>query len=335
MSRSTSQKAHSPAAVLAVDLGGTWLRVAIIRPPTQIVARERIRTPGHGEPERVIPAILELASRLAQRTELAVSAAGVAAPGPLDPRSGTVFEVPNLAGWQDVPLAEQLSAALQVPVWVHNDANLAGLAEARHGAGRGKDPLLYLTLSTGIGGGIVCGGQIYAGRHGLAGELGHVIVQDGGPACNFGHRGCLEALASGTAIARQVQERLAAGEASCVPAFCGAEPISARAVAEAARAGDPLAASVFASAGRALGVALASFANIFDPEYIVLGGGVAASLPLLTPHIERALDEVVMARDRRQMSYGLGALGDDAGLMGAAIYACDCVKLFSEPSIAS
>ncbi len=307
---------------MAVDLGGTWLRVALVRRPSEIVFVRRVPTPARGAPEPVLSAIVELVARVQREAGSRAEVAGVAAPGPLDPTTGVVFEVPNLVGWQAVPLARRLAEELGMPVFVHNDGNLAGLAEAHCGAGQRSDPLIYLTLSTGIGGGIVIGGQMYTGRHGLAGELGHVVVEDGGPACNFGHRGCLEALASGTAIARRATERLAAGERSALSELCPPPlAVSARDVAAAAAVGDALALDVLAVAGRALGVALAGFVNIFDPARVVLGGGVANSLPLLRPHIDRALAELVMARSHRQLAIVRSALGDNAGLIGAAIHA--------------
>ncbi len=319
--RSTSAN-PAPEQALAVDLGGTWLRVAVVRRPATILIARRIPTPAKGAPGPVIAAIVELAAALQAEAGLQASRAGVAAPGPLDPVSGTVYQVPNLSGWDAVPLSARLQEQLGMPVLLHNDANLAGLAEARCGAGRDCDPLLYLTLSTGIGGAVLLGGRLLEGRHGLAGELGHVVVQDGGPACNFGHRGCLEALASGTAIARQARERLAAGEASLLQQLGqSGEEISARLVAEAAAQGDPLATAVLSTAGRALGVALAGFANIFDPARIVLGGGVSASLGLLRAEIDLAMAELVMAKSQRQVDVVSSMLEDNAGLIGAAIYA--------------
>jgi glucokinase len=314
---------RSAPVVLAVDLGGTWLRVAHVDGAGRILARARISTPAGGDPEAVIPAIARLAASLARPAPGTTSrATGVAAPGPLDPETGVVYATPNLAGWENVPLAERLGQALHQPVWLHNDANLAALGEARYGAGRGFDPLVYLTISTGVGGGIISGGRIFAGAHGLAGELGHVIVRAGGPACNFGHPGCLEALASGPALARQAERRLAAGEDSSLAARRRAgHALTGLDVARAAAAGDALAREVLRELGETLGLAIGSFINGFDPARVVLGGGVSRSWDAFEPAMLAAVRQVAMALPQRHVDIVPAQLGDDGGLLGAAAYA--------------
>jgi glucokinase len=311
---------------IAVDLGGTYLRVACVTGAGELLHRQRIATPAGGEPEVVIPAIERLVG--AARDAVADShpiGLGVAAPGPLDPRRGIVIGVPNLVGWHEVPLAEILARQLDMTVWLHNDANLAGLGEARFGAGRGFDPLLYLTVSTGIGGGIICGGRIYEGAHGLAGELGHVIVADGGPACNFGHRGCLEALASGTGIARRARERLeAVATQQALPPTRPQEPITAESVAGAAGRGDVLSREIYERAGWSLGIAIGGHVNAFDPARVVIGGGVSRSWHLIEPAMLAGVAAVAMAWDRRAIDIVPARFGDDAGLIGAAVHAFDC-----------
>ncbi|MBK8540004.1 MAG: ROK family protein [Ardenticatenia bacterium] len=177
--------------------------------------------------------------------------------------AGMVIRMPNLPGWHDVPLATLLADALELPARLHNDASLAALGEAFAGAGRGADPLVYLTVSTGIGGGIVIGGRLFEGRHGLAAELGHILPDPAGPTCGLGHAGCLEALASGSALARLARRALAAGEIpSGTPlsamARAAALPLDAAMLAAAAEHGDAWALATWQSAGRALGRGLAS-----------------------------------------------------------------------------
>lgn len=311
------------ARVLVVDLGGTQLRVASADRDARLAGALRLATPADDGPEAVIRAIADTARRVTSRLGPDRHAAVcVAAPGPLDPRSGTVFATPNLAGWRDVPLRDLLAERLGLPAWVHNDANLAALGEALRGAGRGHDPLVYLTVSTGVGGGIIQDGHIVEGATGLAGELGHVIVQAGGPACNFGHRGCLEGLASGTAIGRRAQEAMASGAAGALAAVEPGPP-TARDVAAAAEAGDPLSLSILGDAGRALGLAIGGFVNVFDPARVVVGGGVSGAWPLLAATVRAAAREVTMSADRRTVDIVPAALGDDAGLVGAALYAWD------------
>jgi glucokinase len=279
----------------------------------------------------------------------------VAAPGPLDPVSGAIIATPNLEGFEGYPLRERLVAALGLPVLVQNDATLAALGEHLHGAGRGSHLMLYLTVSTGVGGGVVRNGTLETGVHGLGAEFGHIVVADGGRACSFGHRGCLEGLASGTAIALAAREAIASGASTSLGP--PAEHPTAREVARAAEHGDELALAIMASAGHYLGVAVGSLVNAFDPDLVVVGGGVAASWPLLAEAVRRAATEVVMCRDLdvegtsvpgavlaeltqegsglRSGDTGPGAAtasgplvrvtraltGDDAGLLGAAAWA--------------
>ncbi len=276
-----------------------------------------------GRPDTVIATITELVAEVRQGIQPdALTGVGVAAPGPLNPATGIVYATPNLTGWDDFPLAERLSAALDLPVWVNNDANLAALGEAHCGAGRGFDPLIYLTVSTGVGGGIIQAGRIYTGAHGLAGELGHVIIQAGGPRCNFGHAGCLEALASGTGIARRATERLAEGEPSAIPDFVDESgEITSVSVAEAATAGDALALRLYANAGHALGLGIASFLNAYDVARVVIGGGVSQSWSLFEGPMWEAVRAVTMSWSKRPIDIVAAELGDNAGLVGAALYA--------------
>jgi glucokinase len=323
---------HTPTHALAIDLGGTRLRVAVVDATGTVLASRRIPTPAAEGPDAVVDAMRAELVRLCDApggSPLGPCAGiGIAAPGPLDPATGVVYEIPNLPGWQGFPLVERLAAATGLAVWAHNDANLAGLAEARRGAGRGYDPLIYLTVSTGVGGGVIVGGEMLTGRHGLAGELGHVIVRAGGPVCALGHPGCLEALASGTAIARRagalIEQHTGAGQASAIPSHLDpGAPITAEVVARAAAAGDPLALGVYHDAGEALGLAIGSFINIFDPARIVIGGGVSRSWQLLEAPMWAAVRQVAMVWDIRPIDILPAALGDDAGLVGAGIYALE------------
>lgn len=311
--------------VLVFDLGGTWLRAALADSGGRLLVRDRRPTPAGG-PDAVIAAMVAAARQV--DPEGAAAAVGIAAPGPLDPRAGVVLRMPNLAGWRDVPLAARLADALDRPTHLHNDASVAALGEARAGAGVGADPLVYLTLSTGIGGGIVVGGRLFDGRHGLAGELGHVLLDPAGPACGLGHPGCLEALASGSALARRVREALAAGAIapdSPLGILTAEEERSPDAglLAEAARQGDAWALAAWRSAGDALGRGLASIINTLDPERIVLGGGLVAAWDLWSGAMDAALAAAAVTWPERACPILPAALGDDAGLVGAALWVGD------------
>lgn len=301
---------------LAFDLGGTRARCAVADGRGKLLSQAALDTPAAEGPERIVAALAEMAGDV--DPEGACALAAVAAPGPLDPATGLVFETPNLPGWEDFPLAEALSGALGGrPVRVHNDATLAALAEARLGAGQGLDPIVYLTVSTGVGGGIVIGGAPYGGARGLAGELGHAIVRAGGPLCGAGHAGCLEALASGTAVARAYRARAERELGSDAAA-------GAREVAERARDGDYDAEVVLLQAAEDLGLAVGSFANAFDPAAIVIGGGLGlGAWDLLEAPLRAAAEGVMMAPAGRRPKILRADLGDDAGLVGAALWAAE------------
>ena len=309
--------------VVAVDLGGTNIRAAIFptaeAKPTAIARAPTLAAEGpEAVIDRIIAAIQEVASGIEGGMRI-----GLGAPGPLDPKRGLVIEAPNLPGWVNIPLRDRLEQHFECPVALGNDANLAGLGEWRHGAGRGAHNLLYLTLSTGIGGGVIVDNRLLVGAHGLAAELGHMTVRPDGPLCGCGQRGHLEAVASGPAIARRAHERLAAGEASALRAALDRDrDITAEDVGRAALAGDPLAIAVVAEAGAAIGTHLANLLHVFNPEVIVLGGGVSQiGAPLFGP-IEQALRENVMHPAYLEgLRLERAALGDDAGLIGAMVLA--------------
>jgi glucokinase len=244
-----------------------------------------------------------------------VRAIGAGLPGPINPKTGVLFNAPNIPGWVNLPIRQHLQDRFQVPVLVGNDANLAALGEWRFGAGRGHHDLLYLTISTGIGGGVIMEDRLLLGDRGLAAELGHVTVQPDGPLCGCGKRGHLEAYASGTAIARYVSEQIAKG----VPSRLSSTPnITAREVSQAAQEGDALARESITRAGTYLGIGLANFLHIFNPSRVILGGGVSRIGPMLLDPMKATLAEQVTSPEfTRSLEIVSAELGDDAGLMGA------------------
>ncbi len=315
----------SDRPILVFDLGGTWLRAGLADASGRLQRRWRRPTPTEG-PDAVIAAMVAAAHELdPERTAVGI---GIAAPGPLDPAAGMVLTMPNLPGWRDLPLAALLAKALGRPTWLHNDASLAALGEARLGAGSGADPLVYFTLSTGIGGGIVSGGRLFEGRHGLAGELGHILLDPKGPACGLGHAGCLEALASGSALARLARRALAAGEIPsgsplAAMARAAAIPPDAAMLAAAALQSDAWAIAAWQDAGQALGRGLASIINTLDPERIVLGGGLTAAWDLWAGAMHEALAENAVTWPDRACDIVPADLGDDGGLVGAALWVAE------------
>lgn len=313
------------APIVAVDLGATNLRAARFEtqaPPYQEVYRTL--TDAQEGPEAVIQRIADAVCRVSPEPSGSVRV-GVAAPGPLNPYTGVIVEAPNLPGWDGLPIRERLESKLGCYVALGNDANLAALGEWRHGAGQGKQHLIYLTISTGIGGGVISAGRLLQGARGLAAELGHMTVAPGGPLCGCGHPGHLEALASGPAMARRAKERLEAGEAS-EPLRSALETgeLTAKAVGEAAKAGDALARSVIGEIGEIIGAHLAQLAHAFNPEIFVIGGGVSRIGDLLFGPIVRALHANVMHPSYLDSLEVVPArLGDDSGLVGAMVLASE------------
>jgi len=298
--------------LIAADIGGTRLRVAVYPAgSTRPVNQKRITTSGEGSPlERLKGLIAEL-----WPTDGAVRAIAAAAPGYLDPASGILFEAPNIPGWVNLPLRQELQDRFGVPAAIGNDANLAAMGEWRYGAGQGHHNLLFLTISTGIGGGAIVNDQLLQGQRGLAGEFGHVTVMQDGPLCGCGQRGHLEAVASGTGIAHWVAEQLAAGEPSVLS---GNPKPAAKEIGQAAADGDALCVRAFARAGYFMGQGLANFLHLLNPSIVILGGGVSRSGALLMDPLHASLRQHVISPEYLNgLVITTATLGDDAGLMGA------------------
>ena len=275
---------------------------------------ELVRTRTQGAGQTPVERLEQLIASVWPKDE-SIAAIAVAAPGPLDPYQGVILSAPNIPGWEDLHLREILTERFRVPIALGNDANLAGLGEWRFGAGQGHHHLIYITVSTGIGGGVIIDDRLLLGSHGMAAELGHVTVDVGGPVCGCGQRGHLEALASGTAIAHWVQEQLEAGRVS---SLSGKDLIDTRLVSQEAKAGDGLAREALRRAGYYLGIGIASFLHIFNPTAVIIGGGVSQSGPLLFDPLREILREVVLTPDYLEdLTLTTAALGDQSGLMGA------------------
>nr|BBH93456.1 glucokinase [Thermogemmatispora argillosa] len=334
----TTDTAHLPLAV-GVDLGGTQLRVAVLRGAT-LLSRVGLLTGEDATPERLIPRICDaIRQALTEaRVELEqVAGIGLGAPGPLNSKTGVIYSPPNLPGWENVPIRDILQKEFPVPVLIENDAHCAALGEYMFGAGRGSEDMVYMTVSTGIGGGIICKGRLLEGAGGTAGELGHMTIDLHGPRCNCGNIGCLEAIASGTAIARRANEAIAAGQGAELLAFARSldeqtarqlhlpagsekesiERVNARTVGEAARAGIALARQIISEAARGLGVGLVNVIHVFNPRKIILGGGVMQLGDLILGPALDVVEERAMKAPRSIVSIELAQLGPNVGLIGA------------------
>lgn len=308
--------------VIAVDLGGTNIRVAVISAAGELMHRTQMATHAEEGPRAVITRIGTLINRVAATAGIGDPVpVGIASPGPLNPRTGVVLYTPNLPGWRDVPFVEILTDLIDRPATLGNDGNCGALGEVRFGSAKGVENLVYLALGTGIGGGIISEGVLIDGKNGLGAEVGHITIALDGPRCTCGSVGCLEAFASGWAIQREAEYVATTEDGDLLRKLAGGGKIHAGVVAEAAEQGDPAARQLLDRAGRALGAAIGSFVNIFDPEMIVIGGGVAALGDLLIGPAKLAMATHSFVDMRADVTLAYSSLGDDTGLYGAAALA--------------
>jgi glucokinase len=305
---------------IGIDVGGTKVNAFRVARDGTIVARSSEPTPAEDE-ERTLETMIRLASALRTPDVLAV---GVGAAGLVDATDGVLRFAPNLA-WRDVPIAARMRDALELPCQVDNDANVAAYAEYRFGAGRGYRHMLLVTVGTGIGGGIVSDGRLFRGAHGLAAEIGHIIVEPDGPECGCGNRGCWEQVAAGRAIGRLGRQE-ARKPGSTLRSLGGGDPgkITGRLVTEAAQRGDEAARRIVAEVGRRLGQGIAGLVNVIDPQVVVVGGGAIVAGDLLLEPARVAFREAVEGPEYRPGVPLVAAdLGNDAGAVGAAALALE------------
>jgi glucokinase len=305
-------------AAFGIDLGGTELRAALVGETGAVLAHAQTKTAADAGPEAIVRQIEALVGAIkAAAADVIPVGVGIGAPGPLDTSRGLVQSPPTLRGWTDVPLAAILSERLGLPAVLDNDGHAAALGEWAFGAAIGAEDFVYITVSTGIGGGVVCDGRLLRGRGGRAGHVGHMIVTEADVLCNCGNRGCWEALASGPALAAAAQAALSLHPDSLIKAIAGEGPIDARMVGSAARKGDELALRLVRREAEILGAGIASLIHLFSPECVILGGGLSALFDLMQPTIEAAIAARAMPafRDTRLVK---AALGDRTGVVGAA-----------------
>lgn len=312
--------------VIGVDLGGTNLRTAILSPDGSILDRHKEATHAADGWEKVVARLIENIKQqraVAVRQGFDVAAVGVGAPGVIQADKGIVVKSPNFPDWNNLPLKDQLEKALGTPVFLENDANAAALGEQWRGAGRGIRSMILLTLGTGVGGGIILDNKIWHGADGMAGEIGHMtLIPDGRP-CTCGNTGCLEMYSSARGI---VQSFLEAQGKEANGISDGLKQISSEQVYEAAGAGNEIAVRVMKDMGRMLGIGIASLINIFNPERIVIGGGVKDAWPLFIGSTREEIMKRAFAVPAQRTEIVPSQLGDDAGMVGAAAVAFDLQK---------
>ena len=321
------------APILGIDIGGTKLAIGVATPDGRILAEARRPSQAEEGPDLMIDRIIELAREVVADAGLTVDrfdAVGIGCGGPLDPWRGVIRNALNLPGWIDIPLVTRVEAALDRPTFVDNDANAVALGEHRFGAGRGVRNLVYLTISTGVGGGLVLDDRLYHGENGNGGELGHISVRVGGRPCHCGSSGCIEAYCSGTNIAERAREALALDPSGTL---AGRDPstIAAEDVAAAAAGGDPIASAVWDETMELLGGGIVSIIHAFNPRLVVLGGGVTRAGDQLFEPVRRVVAERTMPWLAEVVKVVPAELGELTGVLGAVAVALD--RLEPMPSL--
>ncbi|MCS7201178.1 MAG: ROK family protein [Dictyoglomus sp.] len=299
---------------LALDIGGT--KIALGRFLGDGKLEEKIIFPTNAERgyRKILEEIIENLKKLKTSDTLAL---GIGCGGPLDSEKGVILSPPNLPGWDNVPLKGDLESALNIPVFLDNDANTACLGEYYFGAGRGVKNLVYITVSTGIGGGVIIDGKILRGQRNSAGEIGHQTILPHGPLCNCGNKGCLEALASGIAIAKRAEEAILNNEDTILKELSRKERISAELVRKAYLQGDKVSERIWKSALEYLGIGIGNVITILSPERIILGGGIMKAGEEVLETVKRVVKERVKLVPVDKVEILSSQLGEDVGLYGA------------------
>lgn len=304
--------------ILGIDIGGTKSAVALGSNEGEVLARAEMPTQPEDGPSVILDRLVDLAGGVLGENGVSPSdlaGVGISCGGPLDTRSGLVFDPPNLPGWTAIPVRRRFEDAFPgVTVVLENDANATALAEWHWGAGRGTHNMVFMTMGTGIGGGLILDGRLYRGANDLAGEVGHQVILRDGPLCGCGKRGCLEALASGPAIARLARESLLYGRGKRLVEIAGGKPalITARHVVDAAREGDAFSRNILAEVGGYMGIGISNIIQILNPERIVLGTIAVHAGDLILEPIRRTVEEYAWERARSVCQIVAAELGDRA-----------------------
>lgn len=312
----------SGGTILGVDIGGTKVAAGLVDREGKILQQVRRPMAASGTAEQGSQAVVDAIDALASGASGGFQSIGICAPGPLDPRTGIVLNPPNVPCWRNFPLAEKIAEKYRQPVRIDNDANAAALAETRWGAARGYQYVFYATLGTGIGTGIVFDGRIYHGNTGSAGEGGHVSIDYNGPVCNCGKRGCIEILAAGPAIGLRARTKIAAeaSKASALLALANgnAAAVTSEHVGKAFAGGDPLAREVLQETVDLLIPWLGNIVDLFDPDVLVMGGGVSAMMSAFFGDIKARLPRWCVNPRASEIPLVMARYGADAGIAGGA-----------------
>ena len=314
--------------VLGVDVGATHIRVILADIAARPLAEVNAGTDVRQGPEKTLGEVRRLVDRALREGESTFShvrALGIGVPGPVVSEQGMVVAPPLMPGWDQYPIRASLEKGWNRPVAVHNDANMGALGEWMYGTSRHSANLIFLKVGTGIGLGMILGGQLHEGQVGAAGEIGHQMLDENGPLCACGNRGCLEALAGGGALARQARELVQQGQRTHLATVASPEKLTARDVAEAAAQGDHLAQQLLAQAGEYIGISLAGVINLLNPGVVIIGGGVAQAGDLLLEPIRAQVRKRSLqagGRAAQVMSASLGQRSMALGAVAAALSLC-------------
>ncbi|UCG93884.1 MAG: ROK family protein [Candidatus Aerophobus sp.] len=309
--------------IMGVDMGGTNIRTGLFTSEGRLQNKSIKIHYGSFPPQKTIDLVVLEVNNILKKEGLDlfnISAMGVGFPGHVNFKRGIALTTSNLPQWDDIPLRDILEDRLKIPVYLDNDANLAALAEHLFGAGKGAKNMIYLTVSSGIGAGVIINGKIYRGNRGTAGEIGHTTLDINGPVCTCGKRGCLMAMASGIGIANIAKGVIRKGKKTLIKDLAQNDinKITAKVIAEAAFRGDEFAENLIEQTARSLGIGLANLVEIFDPEMIIVGGGLSKIKEKFLELVEEVAIQRVPEQLRDSVNIVSSPLGSDAGLIGAA-----------------
>jgi len=322
---------------VGVDLGGTNMAAALLDKDGHILEKAKVPTLAHEGHDAVVDRMAQLIQQVIEGAGVGlaqVGGIGIGVPGMLDMEKGLTLFLPNLPGtWPRVPLAPRIAEALGLPTFLLNDVRSIALGEKTYGAGREVDNLVCLAIGTGIGGGVVVGGKLLLGLDGTAGEVGHQIIDPYGPRCGCGNRGCLEAFASGPAIASMGVRAVKQGLTTLIGELCNYDlnAISPKLIYQAAQEGDAVAQEIYEMAGFYIGIGVANLITILSPQMVVIGGGVAQAGELLLAPIRETARQRVHVTPFDKVQIVQAELGTDAGMMGAAAWARQQLALLPSP----
>lgn len=304
-----------------IDLGGTKINTGIANNKGEIISNIIIDTKAEEGQDAVIDRMIKSVYTVLERAGLKIedlAGIGIGVPGLIDSWEGLVIEAANLPGWNNVPIVDIFSKEFDINIRLENDANAAAIGEYLFGSGKGIENFIYLTVSTGIGGGAIIDGKLYSGSNSNASEIGHSVIDFNGPKCNCGNYGCFETFASGTALARFAQNRMDAGEATLISELAGNGKVKAEHVFEAGEKGDKVALELIDKEAFYIGIGLVNILAFYNPERIAIGGGVSSQWDILKDRVNKVIEERALKPNAKVCGVVKATLGKNVGLLGAA-----------------